>query len=103
MAKLMGTVSRREQVADATWAFRLDLRGGEMPFRAGQTVDLTLPDPPYQDAAGNRRTFSLAAAPAAGPLLVATRVRGSAFKRSLLEATLPVPVEIEGPFGSFTL
>ena len=103
MSSLQETLVRREEIARATWAFTLDLAGQEFSFRAGQTIDLTFPDPPYQDASGNRRTFSLAAAPGRDHLLVATRVRGSAFKRSLVEAPRGTGLEIEGPFGSFTL
>jgi ferredoxin-NADP reductase len=103
MSKLNVTLAGREEIASATWAFTLDLGGREFSFRAGQTIDVTFPDPPYQDALGNRRTFSLAAAPGRDHLLVATRVRGSAFKRSLLEAPPGTGLEIEGPFGSFTL
>jgi ferredoxin-NADP reductase len=103
MPKLDVTLVRREEIASATWAFTLGLAGRGFPFRAGQTVDLTFPDPPYQDASGNRRTFSLAGAPGGDHLLIATRVRGSAIKRSLVEAPEGIALEIEGPFGSFTL
>ncbi len=103
MPKLDVTLVRREEIASATWAFTLGLAGKEFPFRAGQTIDLTFPDPPYRDASGNSRTFSLAAAPGRDQLLVATRVRGSAFKRSLVEAREGTSFEIDGPFGSFTL
>ena len=101
MSKLDVTLVRREEIASATWAFTLDLAGQEFSFRAGQTIDLTFPDPPYQDPSSNRRTFSLAAAPGGDHLLVATRVRGSAFKRSLVEAPPGTRLEVEGPFGSF--
>lgn len=103
MPKLDVTLVRSQEIASATWAFMLGLAGQPFPFRAGQAIDLTLPDAPYEDAAGNRRTFSLAGAPGADRLLVATRVRGSAFKRSLVEAAPGTPLGIEGPFGSFTL
>lgn len=103
MPKTVITLAGRQQIADATWSFRFGLGGHPLPYRPGQTVDLTLLDPPHSDAAGNRRTFSLAGAPSADGLLVATRVRGSAFKRSLLEMPLGTELELEGPFGSFTL
>jgi len=103
MAKLNVALAGREKIADATYAFTLDLGGQAFPFRPGQTVDVTFPNPPYQDDAGNRRTFSLAEAPGKGRLLVATRARGSAFKRSMIEAPLGTKLQIEGPYGSFTL
>ena len=43
---------------------------------------------------------TLAAAPGGDHLLVATRLRGSAFKRSLVDARLGTRLEIEGPVGS---
>ena len=103
MPKFQGSLVRGEPIASGTWAFTFDLGGSEFSFRAGQTIDITLPDPPYQDAAGNRRTFSIASPPGREPLMVATRVRGSAFKKSLVEGAAGMRVEIEGPFGSFTL
>jgi ferredoxin-NADP reductase len=103
MAKLDVTLAGREQIASGTWSFTFDLAGQKFSFRAGQTIDLTFPDPPHTDAAGNKRTFSIASAPGWDRLLVATRVRGSAFKRSLVEAPLGTRLELEGPFGSFTL
>ena len=103
MSRLNVTLVQSEEIATATWAFTLGLGGQAFSFRAGQTIDLTFPDPPYQDTSGNRRTFSLAEAPDREHLLVATRVRGSAFKRSLVEASRGTRLTIEGPFGSFTL
>lgn len=103
MATLDVTLAGKEQIASGTWAFTLGLGGQEFAFRAGQTIDLTFPDPPHTDGAGNKRTFSLAGAPAREHLLVATRVRESAFKRSLVEAPGGTKLEAEGPFGSFTL
>lgn len=103
MPKISVTLARREEIASATWAFRLGLGGAEYPYKAGQTIDLAFPAPLYTDAAGNMRTFSIACAPGSGDLLVATRTRGSAYKRSLLEAPLRTALEADGPFGSFTL
>ncbi len=103
MAKLTARLAEREQIADATYAFQFDLGSQPFEYRPGQTVDLIEPDPKYKDEAGNRRTFSIADAPGRERLLVATRDRGSAFKRSLIEAPLGARVDLEGPYGSFTL
>jgi len=103
MSKLDVTLVGKEQIASGTWSFTLGLAGQEFAFRAGQTIDLTFPNPPHTDDAGNKRTFSIASAPGWDRLLIATRVRGSAFKRSLVEAPEGTALELEGPFGSFTL
>jgi ferredoxin-NADP reductase len=91
-------------VADRTAAFVFEFAGVPFEFRAGQTCDVTLPAPKYQDAKGTTRTFSITSSPADLPrIMFATRLTGSAFKRSLVEAAVGTEVEIEGPFGSFTL
>lgn len=71
--------------------------------RAGNTIDLTLIDPPETDGEGNTRTFSVAAAPAEEYLMIATRMRDTAFKRSIGKMETGTEVSIDGPFGSFVL
>lgn len=46
---------------------------------------------------------SVASAPHEPDLVIATRMRDTAFKRVLKNAEPGLPVEIAGPFGSFTL
>jgi len=93
----------RHEVAEGTMAFALERPAG-FEFTAGQFLTITLPDAPYNDAKGNSRTFSIASAPQeTGHLLIATRMTGSALKRSLAEAPLGAPVSIFGPVGEFTL
>lgn len=103
MAKLTARLAEREQIADATYAFQFDLANQPFEYKSGQSVDLIQREPKYTDEMGNRRTFSIADAPGKERLLVATRNRGSAFKRSLIEAPLGTPVDLDGPYGSFTL
>jgi ferredoxin-NADP reductase len=103
MPKIRVTLADRREIADGTYAFTLDLKGQPFPYKAGQTVDLTYAGMPRSDAAGNKRTFSIASAPGHDSIVVATRDRGSAFKRSLIEAPIGVELEADGPYGSFTL
>lgn len=103
MAKVAARLAEREQIADATYAFHFDVGAKPFAYKPGQTIDVIQPAPRYTDEAGNRRTFSIADAPANDRLLVATRNRGSAFKRSLIEAPLGTALEIDGPYGSFAL
>ncbi len=92
------------EVAQATSSFSFTVDEGPFEFTPGQTLDISLPDARYQDEEGSQRTFSIASSPSDLPtFLVATRMTGSAFKRSLAEAPPGTPVEIDGPFGSFTL
>ena len=93
---------RHQQVAEGTMAFYFDKPGG-FQFTGGQSVDMTLIDPPQTDAKGNTRTFSLASAPHEPHLMVTTRLRDTAFKRTLKTLQPGAEIKNEGPFGSMTL
>lgn len=71
-------------------------------YKAGQNADFTLVNPPFTDAEGNTRAFSLVSSPEDTELSIATRMRDTAFKNSLKDAD-GFSVEIDGPMGSFTL
>ena len=92
----------RVEVAEGTMAFHFERPRG-FDFTAGQASDITLPDPPEDDDEGNIRTFSIASAPFEDQLMFATRMRNTAFKRSLKKVPLGTPVKIDRPTGSFTL
>jgi Oxidoreductase NAD-binding domain len=66
-------------------------------------MDVTLLHPPDTDAEGNIRTFSIASAPFEDHLMVTTRMRDTAFKRSLKTVPLGTEVKVENPGGSLTL
>jgi ferredoxin-NADP reductase len=72
-------------------------------FKAGQYVDITLINPPQTDPDGDIRSFSIASEPSEEHLLIVTRVRDTAFKRALQDLPYGTEVEVEGPFGRFTL
>ncbi len=93
---------KREEVAENTLAFYLQ-RPSDFNYRAGQFVDMTLTNPRENDAAGSTRTFTLASSPYENHLMIATRIRDSAFKRNLRNAPLKSEFVLEGPMGSFTL
>lgn len=90
------------RVAEQTMAFRFD-RPPDWTYKAGQFADVTLLNPGEIDAGGNVRGFSLASAPDEVTLMVATRMRDSAFKIQLGAALPETEFKIEGPFGDFTL
>lgn len=92
----------REQVAHGTMAFHFDKPAG-FSFKPGQAIDLVLLEPPTADAQSARHTFSIVSAPFENELVVATRMRDSAFKRALGALPIGASVAIEGPFGSLTL
>jgi ferredoxin-NADP reductase len=92
----------RVDVAEDTMAFHFEKPAG-FDFKPGQSADLTLLNPPETDAEGNIRTFSIASAPFENQLIFATRVRDTAFKRSLKKVPLGTAVKIDSAMGSFTL
>jgi ferredoxin-NADP reductase len=96
------TLLSKEEVAEGTMAFHFSKPEGFV-WKAGQSIDLTLIDPPETDAEGNTRAYSIAAAPSETNITIVTRMRDTAFKRVLQNAQPGLLVEIAGPFGSFTL
>jgi len=92
----------RVEVAEGTVAFHFEKPTG-FDFKPGQSADLTLPNPPETDAEGNVRTFSIASAPFEDQLMFATRMRDTAFKRSLKKMPLGTVVKMDPAMGSFTL
>ena len=92
----------RHEVAERTTAFRFE-KPSNWTFEAGQSLDMTLCEPPETDAEGNIRTFSMASGPDEDTLIVATRMRDTAFKRVLKTMPLGSAVKLEGPSGDLTL
>ncbi|HEX5429571.1 MAG TPA: FAD-dependent oxidoreductase [Patescibacteria group bacterium] len=93
---------KKEEVAEGTMAFFYTKPEGFV-FKSGQTMDLTLINPAETDAEGNTRTFSIIQTPLEETLGNATRMRDTAFKRVLKNMPEGTELEMEGPFGSFTL
>jgi len=96
------TLKARSEVADRTMEFRFEKAAG-MTFKAGQYMDLTLMTAPESDEEGNTRSFSISAAPDDEDLAIVTRLRDSAFKRSLERMPLGSAIQAEGPYGDFVL
>jgi ferredoxin-NADP reductase len=92
----------RVEVAEGTMAFHF-AKPSQFDFKPGQSADVTLYNPPETDAEGNTRTFSIASSPFESQLMFATRMRDTAFKRSLKKIPLGTAVKIDSPMGSFTL
>jgi ferredoxin-NADP reductase len=84
---------KRVEVAEGTMSFYFEKPSG-FDYKPGQSSDLTLLDPPETDAEGNVRTFSIASAPFEDQLIFATRMRDTAFKRSLRRVPLGTPVKM---------
>ncbi len=92
----------KKDVAEGTMSFKFARPEG-FEFKAGQTIDWALIDPPETDKEGDTRTFSIVASPYEDHLMFATRMRDTAFKRVLKTLEAGSEINAEGPYGSFTL
>jgi ferredoxin-NADP reductase len=102
-AVMKAKLTKVDMVAEGTGAFTFELQD-PFTFEPGQTCDITIPSPRYQDDKGSSRTFSITSTPADLPRLTfATRLTGSAFKRTLLEGAPGLEIDVDGPYGSFVL
>lgn len=93
---------KHEEIAEGTMAFHFK-KPKDFTFKAGQHAEFTLLDPKETDERGNSHIFSLATPPDAKELMIATRIRDTAFKRSLKMLKAGAQLKCEGPYGSFTL
>lgn len=93
---------RRETVAEGTMAFHFS-KPPAFRHQAGQSVLLKLVNPPETDSEGDARTFTLASAPHEEVLIIATRMRDTAFKRVLKTAPIGMAAVIDGPHGEMVL
>src|SRR5689334_5584224 len=97
-------IKEKREVAKGTLLVTFDLLGEEVDFTAGQYFWVTLLDPPYDDEKGPRRHISVVTSPnERGVLGLCTRIRDTAFKRSLAELPVGTKVDVEQPKGSFLL
>jgi ferredoxin-NADP reductase len=95
-------LANREEIAEGTMAFHFEKPPG-WTFEAGQAIDISLLAPSETDAEGNTRTFTIASAPYEKSVMVATRMRDTAFKRMLKVMPVGTAVQMEGPAGDLTL
>jgi ferredoxin-NADP reductase len=97
-------IKEKREVAKGTLMVVFDLLGREVDFTAGQYFWVTLLDPPYDDEKGPRRHISVVTSPNERTVLgLCTRLRDSAFKRSLAELPIGAEVDVEEPKGTFLL
>lgn len=96
----------KKQIAEGTYEFAFEKPEGFI-FNAGQHVRMTLINPHETDSEGNSRFLTLASTPQEKNLVVAMRMRDTAFKRVLgsMQVGEKVLVEmlVHSLHGSFTL
>jgi ferredoxin-NADP reductase len=97
-------IKEKQEIAKGTVLATFDLLGEEVDFTPGQYFFVTLPDVGHQDDKGLRRHITVVTSPnEKGVLGFATRMRDSAFKKSLAELPIGAEVDVEPPKGKFTL
>ncbi|HSS81540.1 MAG TPA: FAD-dependent oxidoreductase [Gaiellaceae bacterium] len=97
-------VKETREVAQGTLLIIFDLQGEEADFRPGQYFWVELPDRGHDDEKGLRRHFSVVTSPTErGVLGVCTRLRDTAFKKTLAELEVGDEVEVEPPKGDYVL
>jgi len=98
------TIKEKREVARGTLLVIFDLRGEQFDFRPGQYFWVELLDPPFDDEKGPRRHISAVTSPTErGVIGLCTRIRDSAFKRSLVDLPVGAEVDVEQPKGNFVL
>ena len=101
---MRATVKENTEVAKGTRMVVFDLQGAEVDFQPGQYFFVNLIDPPYEDEKGPRRHFSVVTSPnERGVLGFATRIRDTAFKRSVAELEVGAEADVEEPKGGYVL
>ena len=101
---MQAKIKEKREVAKGTLMVVFDLLGEEVDFQPGQYFWVTLLDPPYDDEKGPRRHITVVTSPnERGVLGLCTRLRDTAFKRSLAEMPVGSDVDVEQPKGTFLL
>jgi ferredoxin-NADP reductase len=101
---MQATIKEKREVAKGTVLAIFDLGGEHVDYRPGHYFWVELPNRGYDDEKGLRRHISIVTSPTErGVLGLATRIRDTAFKRTLAELEVGDEVTVEEPKGSFVL
>jgi ferredoxin-NADP reductase len=101
---MRATIKEKREVAKGTLLVVFDLGGEEVEFRPGQYFWVELPNRGHDDEKGLRRHISVVTSPTErGVLGLCTRLRDTAFKRTLAELEVGDEVDVEQPKGDYRL
>ncbi len=101
--KMKLPIVKQKLVAKGTVEVSFGLKE-KFEFLAGQYVRISVPKLLYEDSKGTYRLFSIVSSPNdKKKLSIAFRDSGSGFKKTLMELRIGSLVNVEGPFGHFTL
>ncbi len=101
---MKATVKEKTEVAKGTLLVKLQVNPEEFKFIPGQYMALQLINPPFTDDEGNNRFFSIIYFPGQPNTVgITTRLRDSAFKKSLKAIPEGTEVNIKSITGDFIL
>jgi ferredoxin-NADP reductase len=104
MAEYQMTLVDRQRIARDTMAFWFEVNSDSFEFRAGQHADFVFTRPCMGGKSDNSRTFSFASSPHDNrPVMIAMRMRKTAFKSALKAVDRGTKFIVSRPRGSFTL
>jgi ferredoxin-NADP reductase len=92
----------RDTLCDGTTGLYFEKPHG-FEFKPGQFANFTLDSVITTDAGGITRSLSIASAPHEKDLMVAMRMRETAFKRVANGLPIGAPFLLEGPYGNLIL
>lgn len=92
----------KRSVAENTFSFYFE-KPQSFDFIPGQYIQMSLLNSVFDDDKGLTRDFSISSAPFEKELIITTRIRDSALKKSLSTLKKGDEVEIKGPHGKFLL
>lgn len=97
-------IKRKKEIAKGTLLVEFDTLGEKVNFISGQYFFVTLVNPPYTDAKGSIRHFTIVNPPEGKDILtMTTRLRDTAFKRSLKKMPIGADIKIGEINGNFVL
>jgi ferredoxin-NADP reductase len=96
------TFLQHQTIAQNTQAFYFSKPEG-FSFKAGQYAGFTVMKPTKTDGKGNNRRITIASCPADDYLMIALRMRDSAFKQYLTTLQTGDLIKMAGPAGNFVL
>ena len=97
-------IVEQKLVAEGTSEVAFDLKAQPFTFKAGQYVNVCLFSLTSPDPRGQCREFSIQSSPnEAGIVRVAFRHSESGFKKTMLSLPIGTELELDGPFGLFTI
>ncbi len=101
---MLAKIKNKQEIAQDTLLVEFDVSPERVNFKPGQYFYVNLINPAYMDERGASRHFTMVNSPVESDTLsFATRIRESAFKKSIQELPIGAQVDVGPIEGEFTL